>query len=263
MTPKIDPEFKSLLASLSKEEREQLEANILSDGAILEPITVWDGILLDGHNRLEIAKKHDLPYAIKEIELKDRHAALTWIINHQLGKRNLTPQQASYLRGKRKLAEVKNVGRPNKKCSGNQNIKPTERTNMRLGREFGVNHTVIAADGKYAKAVDAIAESAGPEAREKILSGEIKVPRSRLVETIGECTKSEVKNIFALPPEQRLQRLNKSRGAKKVEGKSSLSKLKRYWKYMTPHERENFLIWAKKQDPEAFEQYLKVIGVII
>ena len=40
--------------------------------------------------------------------LPDRAAAVEWIIANQLGRRNLTPEQKSYLRGKRYQLEKKN-----------------------------------------------------------------------------------------------------------------------------------------------------------
>lgn len=55
---KTDPEFQSKIPLLTFEELNQLEANILRDGRILNPIIVWEGLIVDGHNRYTIAKKH-------------------------------------------------------------------------------------------------------------------------------------------------------------------------------------------------------------
>ena len=52
----IDQEFKDLIPALTEEEYKQLEANILSEG-IRDSLLVWNGILIDGHNRYEIATK--------------------------------------------------------------------------------------------------------------------------------------------------------------------------------------------------------------
>jgi len=43
----IDDEFKIVCPPLSYEEREQLKYNILSDGEFLDPLIVWDGILIE------------------------------------------------------------------------------------------------------------------------------------------------------------------------------------------------------------------------
>ena len=48
---KIDPEFQGKIPPLTFEELNQLEANILRDGRIINPIIVWQGLIVDGHNR--------------------------------------------------------------------------------------------------------------------------------------------------------------------------------------------------------------------
>ena len=64
---------------------------------------VWqeEQILLDGHNRYAICEQHGVPYHLVEVSLPDLDAAQSWIIDHQDGRRNLTPNQLSYLRGKK------------------------------------------------------------------------------------------------------------------------------------------------------------------
>ena len=90
MIPTIDPEFSSLIPPLSPDELAQLEANILRDGC-REPLTVWagHGVLLDGHNRLRICQSHGLPFGVVEVTLESRDDALIWLIDNQLGRRNL------------------------------------------------------------------------------------------------------------------------------------------------------------------------------
>ncbi len=98
----IDPEFKSLIPPLGASEREQLEANLLASGC-RDPLVVWKGhnILLDGHNRYEICTSEGIDFKTVDLELPDRNAAHDWIISNQLGRRNLTPEAVSYLRGKK------------------------------------------------------------------------------------------------------------------------------------------------------------------
>ena len=48
---KIDPEFEDVIPPISSEEFEQLEKNIVSEGALLSPIIIWNGYIVDGHNR--------------------------------------------------------------------------------------------------------------------------------------------------------------------------------------------------------------------
>lgn len=51
MELRIDPEFEGKIPPLTTEEFQQLENNILADGVVINPIIVWDGVIVDGHNR--------------------------------------------------------------------------------------------------------------------------------------------------------------------------------------------------------------------
>ncbi len=85
----IDPEFKALIPPLAPEELEQLEANLVADGC-RDPLVLWNGILLDGHNRHSICIRRGIAYTTTTVELKDRDAAIEWIILNQFGRRNIT-----------------------------------------------------------------------------------------------------------------------------------------------------------------------------
>lgn len=90
MTIRIDPEFRDLIPPLRPDERAQLEANIAAEG-VRDPLVVWQGTLLDGHNRYEIATRLGLPYQTVEREFESRNHAVLWIVQNQLGRRNLYP----------------------------------------------------------------------------------------------------------------------------------------------------------------------------
>jgi len=87
--PITDPQFKGLIPPLTPEEREQLEQNILEHRRCHDPIVLWEGIILDGHNRYEICFKHGVEFQIVELELESREAAKVWILENQLSRRNL------------------------------------------------------------------------------------------------------------------------------------------------------------------------------
>ena len=50
----IDPEFRDKIPPLTETEYAQLRENILADGEVYEPIVVWNGTIIDGHNRWKI-----------------------------------------------------------------------------------------------------------------------------------------------------------------------------------------------------------------
>lgn len=86
---RVDREFRFLLPPLDSSEYATLEATCLRDG-ILDPIFTWKGIIVDGHNRYEIAKKHRLLFKTRELDLPDRDAVKRWILEFQLARRSIS-----------------------------------------------------------------------------------------------------------------------------------------------------------------------------
>jgi hypothetical protein len=91
---------------------------------------------------------------------------MNWIINNQLGRRNVTPEQASYLRGKRyNMEKVSEPFKGNQYTGGRDQNDPQQKTAARLADEFKVSEPTIKRDGKFAAAVDTLADTIGDEAR--------------------------------------------------------------------------------------------------
>lgn len=195
----IDPEFQRLLMPLAPEEYAQLERNIVDFGC-KSPLQLWDGILIDGHNRYEICGKHGIKFGVEYVDLVDRKDAHDWIINNQLGRRNVTPEQASYLRGKRYNAEKNSLGGNR----GNQYTKVANPQNeglataQKLADEYHVGRATIERDAKFAEAVDAIADNAGEDARRAILSGESNLSKKEVLQ-VAELEPEQQREVMAKP----------------------------------------------------------------
>jgi len=84
----IKEEFKKLIPALTAEEFKQLEENILKDG-IRDPLVLWNGYLIDGHNRYQIAFKHGLEYKTIDKEFDSELGVKIWMVKNQFGRRNL------------------------------------------------------------------------------------------------------------------------------------------------------------------------------
>lgn len=101
----IDRELQEWISPLSTDEYAQLKQNILQNGC-LDKLLVWkksaqEYILVDGHNRYQICKDLGINFQIAILEFPDKEAAKLFMLTHQMGRRNLTIEQLSYLRGKR------------------------------------------------------------------------------------------------------------------------------------------------------------------
>ena len=107
---KIDPEFQTLIPPLTDDEYQRLEKSILSEG-VRECIITWDDTIIDGHNRYRICKKHGLECPNIERTFKSRDAAKIWIIENQLGRRNLEAGQKAALVIERNEAKARESAR--------------------------------------------------------------------------------------------------------------------------------------------------------
>jgi len=177
----IDAELQSLIRPLTDEEYEQLKESVLAEG-IRDPLVVWNGILLDGHHRHKIAQEYGLEYQTIEIDLPDKEAAKEWIITNQLGRRNLTPLEASYYRGK--LYESRKQHQYIHPKSVGKNY-PRLRVSAELAEEYGLSEKTIRNDAAFSRAVDKVAEEIGEEAKHAILTGKANIPKQD-VETLIE-----------------------------------------------------------------------------
>ena len=193
---KIDPEFQGKIPPLTFEELNQLEANILRDGRIINPIIVWEGLIVDGHNRFTIAKKHpEIPFTVHEKEFANRYEAIIWICKNQLGRRNLTPEQKKYLIGKQYEAEKCANGGDRKSPAAKsgaatRHLIGGEKTCMKVAAENNVGKTFVKNAEHFARGLDA-AEEAVPGTRQKVLSGEVKP------------TAAEIASVARAPPDER------------------------------------------------------------
>ena len=216
----IDPEFASKIPPLREEEMKQLEENILADGVVINPLIVWNGVIVDGHNRYHILQKHpEIQFITYEKPFPDRYAAIAWICKNQLGRRNLTPEQRKYLIGKQYEAEKQSNGGDRKssmKKSVGQNDQLIERrhTRRRIADENNVNESFVRRAESFANGVDA-AEAVEPGIKQSILSGTLKV------------TNQDVSAIAKAPPEERPALVQQLRQAKEPEKAEEKPKLRR------------------------------------
>ena len=185
--PRIDPEFKNLIPPLLPEERAQLEENILTDRKCHDGIVVWDGTIIDGHNRFEICVKHGIEFQIIKINLPSREAAKLWILENQLGKRNLTDAmrielalvKADMIRKKAKKKQSRAGG--DKKSAKSEGplitkvSKPKDEpmlVNKIIAKEAGVSQGTL-------QSYMEIKKDGSPELIARVQSGEIKIGTAR------------------------------------------------------------------------------------
>lgn len=193
----IDPEFETWVLPPRLEEFAGLEKSLLEDGC-REPLVLWNGILIDGHNRHKICTKHNLPFKTVNKEFDTREDVKNWIINNQLGRRNVTPEQRDYMLGKlykeKKCNPVDNLKQNSPSGNSCRSVTAIDS----LTKSFKVAERTVRNAEKFAEAVDAIAGNCGDDIREKILTREIPVTKKDVVDIACHSPEVQQKVVKAI-----------------------------------------------------------------
>ena len=170
----IDPEFRDLIPPLNDEELSMLEESIVANGCE-SPLIVWNGVIVDGHNRHAICQKHNIPFAVTEKEFSSREDAMLWMLRNQLGRRNLNSYQRSDLVLKLEpLMASEAKLRKGQRTDLGQNSAPGSqmgKTSHKLAEMAGVSHDTI-------KKVKKLNEAADEETKGKLRRGEVTVHKA-------------------------------------------------------------------------------------
>lgn len=150
----IDTEFATVCPPLSEAERGALEQSILAEGC-RDPLVAWNGVLVDGHNRYAICSKHGVGFSVVEMQFESRDAVKAWMLANQLGRRNLSFVQASYMRGCYYRLRRKPNGGCRKKTG-----EPPYNTAHEVAERFQVSPSTIRHDCQLANAIDKLCDNA-------------------------------------------------------------------------------------------------------
>lgn len=210
--------LKKWIPPLAADEREQLKQNILQFGC-KDPLMIWETthsivnpdsptpqetcyVLLDGHNRYEICQKYTLDFKINLVELPTMQDAQDFMIDHQLGRRNLSVEQMAYLRGMKYLSLKQERGKyerveSDQKHSGhndhfdktsqnkakknqsghNDHFDKKEKLSQQLATEYNVGEKTIRRDADFAKGVELLPM----EIKHEVLQGKSSLNKKDIV----------------------------------------------------------------------------------
>ena len=207
----IDPEFRDLIPPLKEEELKLLEESLVADGCE-SPLIVWNGVIVDGHNRYAICRKREISFSTQEKNFSSRDDAMLWMLRNQLGRRNLNNYQRVELVLKFEPL-VKNAAEQRMMAGKAANPVPTlaqgqtkGRTRDHLSEAAGVSH------GTFAKAKKLV-QSADEETKRELRAGKVTVNRAytELLEKEHEgetkicerCKQEKPLSAFSIPSNRR------------------------------------------------------------
>ena len=176
---KINPELRDFIPPLSGEEKKQLEESLLKYGYKGAPIYIWNDYIVDGHNRYELCKKHNIEFPVEELLLGNNATiidVMEWMINTQLGRRNLPPAKrlAVMDKFKKKIQEQAKLTQGTRtdltSSPNGEKVKSTH-TDKELAKMAGVGTGTVA---RYNKVMNSNDE----ELKEKVKTGQVSVNKA-------------------------------------------------------------------------------------
>ncbi|MEZ4905308.1 MAG: hypothetical protein R2822_27895 [Spirosomataceae bacterium] len=184
-------ELRNFIPSPTAEELAQLEDNIIKNSC-KDALLLWETtqqmidentpnpnapayVLVDGHNRFQICSKRKINFNVQLMSFASIKEVKDYMIDLQLGRRNLNPQQASYFRGLRYNNEKSDKGKyeRNDHKSQNDTYEESEQknhksqndtygqsadnevsTSEKLANEYKVSRATIMRDAEFSKGLE-------------------------------------------------------------------------------------------------------------
>jgi len=167
-------------------------------------------VLIDGHNRHEICQKFGLDFRINLIEIPTLEQAQDFMIDHQLGRRNLSVEQMAYLRGmkylalkqerenqeltrdksgKFKIQENREIDRggqsdhdgnfaSDNRSGQNDHHGKKEKLSEQLAKEFNVGEKTIRRDADFARGLEMLPN----DVKNEVLQGKSNLNKADIIE---------------------------------------------------------------------------------
>jgi len=202
----ILPELQEFIRPLTTEQYTQLEQNIIQHGC-QDALVLWETteydlgrgetetpvyLLVDGHNRYTICKANKIDFKITLKVFASIDDVKEYMIDLQIGRRNLSLEEESYYRGLKYNSQKKNRGIA---LQVNANEEQVVNVAENLALTYNVSSRTIKNDGKFADGMSKLSKSL----REEVLQGVSKISRKDVQALSNEMIdKDSINGIDAL-----------------------------------------------------------------
>ena len=190
-----DRVFQSLSVPLQPEQEAELEKRLLQEGCI-EPVTAWNGVIIDGYKRHRICTAEGIDFDFREMKFPSEEEAVSWVCRKRIPEYPKHSVPYRYLVGRLYNAQKEIYREVRKQPEDMRTIQLNpewDRVSYYIAEEFSLHHATIENHGTYAIWMEQIADKAWP-LFEAILSGTIAATRKE----IGCYAEMDVKQLTEL-----------------------------------------------------------------
>lgn len=93
----INEELRSFIDPLTPVEYAALERSLLAEGC-RDALVLWRDVIIDGHNRYDICRKHDIPFrTVANDKFESLEDVMLWVIDNNLARRSVSDFQRGML----------------------------------------------------------------------------------------------------------------------------------------------------------------------
>ncbi|MDN3922014.1 plasmid replication/partition related protein [Roseateles violae] len=175
----VNEDLRAYIDPLTPEEHQALERSILAEGC-RDALVLWGEILVDGHNRYGICRKHGLPFqTVQNTRFQSIEDVHLWMIDQHLGRRSVSDFQRGVLALRKKeimAARIKEVVPVDSPAAA---VPPPEKLNTResIAKAARISSAAVLQ-------IEKIQKSAAPELVEAVKQGAISINAAAVVATL-------------------------------------------------------------------------------
>jgi pyruvate/2-oxoglutarate dehydrogenase complex dihydrolipoamide acyltransferase (E2) component len=197
----VNEELKAYIDPLTPDEHEALERSLLAEGC-RDALVLWGNILVDGHNRYGICKKHDLPFrTVQNTRFQSMEDVHLWMIEQHLGRRSVSDFQRGVLAlRKREILSSRRVRTKQEpaveatpEAAASDVAEPGAQTAAPVGsgrKEALPSRQELAREARLSSsqvmAIEKIQKQAAPEVVAAVKSGSLSINAAAAVATLPE-----------------------------------------------------------------------------
>ena len=180
----INDELRSFVDPLTPIEYAALERSLLAEGC-RDALVLWGDVLIDGHNRYEICRKHGIEFrTVQNDKFTSLEDVMLWMIDNHLARRSVSDFQRGVLALRKKEIHAARVVEKPEADEGDKNdpgadTTPPWNTREDIARAARVSSNTISQ-------IERIQKAATPQLREAVRQGTISINAAANVAQLPE-----------------------------------------------------------------------------
>ncbi|AVF40725.1 hypothetical protein [Pandoraea apista] len=194
MTVQINEELKAYIDPLTPDEYAALEQSLLAEGC-RDALVLWGDVLVDGHNRYEICRKHSIEFrTVQNPSFKSMDDVRLWMIDNHLGRRSVSDYQRGVLALRKKTILEARSGAQALAQAPAQQAATADGAEQDAGKTSIPAHTMALTRAALARAarlssntlgqIEQIHNAAAPELVDAVKRGDVSINAAAAVSTL-------------------------------------------------------------------------------